>query len=97
MQRVDIEGVLADKPRRHVAFQRLQCGGYNIVVETLSPARDPLVDMQLDKQMILTWKTQAGKLFNWRSHVLGNADIVGLDGCNFHQSILAASCLAVLR
>ncbi len=97
MQRVDFGWVFTNEPGRNVALQRLRRGGYDVVTKALALAGNALVRLHLDQQMILAWKPQASELSGRCPHVIGNADIVGLDGGNFHLSVLAAFCLAIPR
>jgi hypothetical protein len=58
------------------------------MAKTLAPARNALIGLHLDQQVILAWKSQAGKLLTWRTHVIGNADVMSLNGSDFHVFLL---------
>ena len=93
VQRIDVGWVLADEPRPHIGLERRLGRGDDRVAETLAPAGDADVRLHLHQQVVHGREPQAGEVLPRRAHVEGDADVVRLDGRDFHG---CSSCLAGL-
>ena len=83
-QRRDVGRIAPDRQRRNGPFHRHLGNAASRQAKALAPTDDALVRRDFDEQRFHPRPLRRGGILRRIAEVIGNADVEGFDGCDFH-------------